>query len=317
MEPDNLPPLDTVDDDDLEYVKLSSLPAEEQECPICREPMDAESSGEAGEDHVPVRLHHNHVYGSHCIREWFDTSTTCPTCRKVMCEDDDVNPIRMLEAGTLVVDVETFLRLHEDAVWDGEKALTADSLHRDLIVCLLDCHEKARVSWRWRDRRHCHDCRKLLEAFIPARLKWYDAGWTTMDPAEYDEYEAVCPDRASGKNANLWASQCTLTPAEMRSNVFHAWMTWYEESLRAPRPTFAAHPYSYELLNTIGRHTHALETRPTTMTMVDVRQWLLSAVKAKLRERPDAARFPGARQYMNDLVTCTLTSVSRSWGRAV
>lgn len=70
----------------LPEVVVSSLPAEDQSCSICREPY---GTGEIPE--TILILPCKHIFGSACIQHWLSVSNkdTCPCCRTVLFDIDN------------------------------------------------------------------------------------------------------------------------------------------------------------------------------------------------------------------------------------
>jgi hypothetical protein len=64
----------------IEVVQLADLPADERMCVICYNDYGVEAP--EGYKEIPLRLPKcKHVFGSHCIKEWFETADNCPYCR--------------------------------------------------------------------------------------------------------------------------------------------------------------------------------------------------------------------------------------------
>jgi hypothetical protein len=87
----------------LRHIVLPSAPAKRVgECPICRDPYDAQgtSHGETFYDHIAVQIENvptcaSHVMGLKCLIQWFvsrnDSHNSCPICRGKLywCHEQD------------------------------------------------------------------------------------------------------------------------------------------------------------------------------------------------------------------------------------
>ena len=60
-------------------VEISSLDADNQNCPICWEPFQ--------EGDCAIRLDCSHVFGRKCIQTWVLSNNTCPQCRKPIFDE--------------------------------------------------------------------------------------------------------------------------------------------------------------------------------------------------------------------------------------
>ena len=202
---------------------LTALADDSSDCNICMEALHDLNPTATSDDsidldptpHAPVELPCGHIYGTACIQKWFETSSSCPQCRRNLFQplewdkfievdianDDNVNLVRL--SGL----TDNYLADAND-----ESADSGDSL----------------LTWR---------------RFVDARAEAYWEGHLNPGRYDYDEYRGLPSELTTSRPASL-ETKHVMDASKFISKMgqIHYFALFNEIATR--QHTFASHPCS-------------------------------------------------------------------------